>query len=177
MSFWGNKLGSAPPPAPQQRYGSDVLPRGMGSDQQSVQRAVNDYVSRLPGQQYAPNPVSTPLTGTQWQPKSAAENPQNVSDVLPIWHWQGKEGAAETQRIGACPNCHSNNYFSRSTGSQINTNTGQMVPPAPECFECGYPRQQGALAGSAAIEGPAAAARQGNAPTMAPEGTIGKLMR
>jgi hypothetical protein len=171
VSYWGKKLGTPPPPAPpQQRYSAEVLPRGMGNDTQAIQRAVNDYVSRLPGSQYAP-PSPPPVGGIQtseWRPKSAAENPQNVSDVLPIWHWGGdpRGGAGETQRIGACPHCGSNNYFSRSQGTVLNSSSGQMVPPAPECWECGYPRTQGAL-GSAHIEGPAQASRQGASPPAA----------
>lgn len=163
MSYWGKKLGAPPPPPPPQpRYAPNDLPRGMGQD---IQRAVNDYVARLPGTQYAPQ-VQQPQQ--QWQPKSAAENPKDVADVLPIWHWQGDQraGAGETAKMGACPNCGSNNYFSRSTGSVINTQSGQSAAPAPECFECGFPRQQGAL-GSAHIEGPSMAARQGQSPTPA----------
>lgn len=186
MSFWGNKLGPvAPPPAaPQPRYTPDVLPRGMGGTDQSMQRAVNDYYGRLPGQTMAPPGVVPQQFGVQpppqgWQPKSAAENPSNVADVLPIWHWQGdmRGGAGETAMLGPCPHCGSNNYFSRSSGmgNVVNTTTGQMVPPTPECFECGYPRLQGAL-GTAHIEGPAMAARQGAAPAPAP-GTIGSLTR
>ena len=168
-NYWAKKLGPppAPPPAPPQpRYGPDVLPRGMGSDPQSVQRAVNHYVSTLPGQQFSPQ-VAAPIQQPQpqWQPKSPAENPTNVADVLPIWQWQGDQrgGAGETVRTGACPACHSNNYFSRSSGSVINVNSGQSAAPAPECFDCGYPREQGGL-GSAHVEGPAMAARQGATP-------------
>lgn len=187
MSFWGNKLGPvAPPPPqqqPQQRYGSDVLPRGMGGGTNDMQRAVNDYVSRLPGQAMAPPGTLPTQFGVQqpqgWQPKSAAENPSNVSDVLPIWHWQGdpRGGAGETATLGPCPHCGSNNYFSRSSGmgNVVNTQTGAMVPPTPECFECGYPRLQGQL-GTATVTGPAHAARQGAAPAPAP-GTIGTLTR
>ena len=177
MSFWGNKLGAPAPPAqPQPRYGPDVLPRGVGGDSQSMQRAVNDYVSRLPGSTYAP-PASVGVQQQQtWQPKSAAENPTNVADVLPIWQWSGdpRGGAGETAKIGACPNCHSNNYFSRSTGSVVNTQSGQMVAPAPECFECGYPRTQGGLSGASNTTGPAMAARQGATPAP-PPGTVGTV--
>ena len=93
-NYWAKKLGPppAPPPAPPQpRYGPDVPPRGMGSDPQSVQRAVNHYVSTLPGQSLSPQvaaPIQKPQpNGSQNLP---AENPTNVADVLPIWQWQGR---------------------------------------------------------------------------------------
>jgi hypothetical protein len=171
-SFWGEKLGTAPPPPPRQVFNPNYVPRGMGSDDQSMQRAVNDYVSRLPGQQMNPQPPPpAAMQGAQWQANST--NPTHVSDVLPIWQWQGKEGAAETARIGVCPHCGSTNYFSRSSGTVINTNSGTSAAPAPECFECGYPRTQGVL-GSAHIEGPSLAARQGSSPS-APMGSIARL--
>lgn len=185
MSFWGNKLGPTappPPPAPGPQYAPGVVPSGIPTDPGAQQRAVNDYVSRLPGHQYAQQQAPAPqafVQGAQWQPKSAAENPTNVSDVLPIWHWQGNPqgGAKDSATLGNCPHCGSTNYFSRAAGGAVvNTSTGQMVAPTPECFECGYPRQQGAL-GQAHIEGPAMAARQGEKPSFAPEGSIGTLTR
>ena len=183
MGFWDKKLGpmAPPPPAPPARYAPNDVPRGMGNDAAAQQRAVNDYVSRLPGQQYQQQVAPQAFVqGAQWQPKSAAENPTNVSDVLPIWHWQGNPqgGAKDTATLGNCPHCGPSNFFSRSNGmGTLNQNTGMMVHPAPECFECGYPRnEQGLISGSAAIEGPAMAARQGTNP-MAPDGTIGKMMR
>ena len=175
-SYWAKKLGTPPPaapPQPVQRYSPEVLPRGVGGDSQSIQRAVNDYVARRPGQ-----PQQQPTPG--YQPPAQefvanTTNPTHVSDVLPIWQWQGsaKGGAGETQRVGACPECGSNNYFSRSSGAVFNINSGKQVMPAPECFECGYPRQQGAL-GQAHVEGPAMAARQGASPGM-PAGSVGAL--
>jgi hypothetical protein len=155
-------------------YGPNTLPQGMGGTDQSRQRAVNDYVSRMPGAQYQAQvqaPQAPVMQGSQWQQNTT--NPTNVADVLPIWQWQGKEGAAETARIGTCPNCHSTNYFARSSGTVINTNNGTSAAPAPECFECGYPRQQGAL-GQAHVEGPAMASRQGASPS-APMGSIARL--
>lgn len=54
--------------------------------------------------------------------------------------WQGGEGMAELKRIGMCPGCGSPNFFSREQGE------GGMIrrgpPPAPMCFECGYPLRQ-----------------------------------
>lgn len=173
MSFWGEKLGTAPPPPPRQVVNPNYVPRGMDATDQGMQRAVNDYVSRLPGQTMAPQQYQQQVPVAmqqQWQP-----NPQGdkVGDVLPIWQWQGKEGAAETAKTGNCPNCNSTNYFSRSSGSVINTQSGTQATPAPECFECGYPRQQGAL-GMAHVEGPAMASRQGATPN-APQGSIARL--
>ena len=174
MSFWGEKLGPAPPAAPRQVVNPNYVPRGMDATDQGMQRAVNDYVSRLPGQQYnqqqvAPQ-VPSAMAGSQWQPNP---NGDKVSDVLPIWQWQGNEGAQETAKIGNCPHCGSTNYFSRSTGSVINTQSGTSASPRPECFECGYPNSQGML-GSAHVEGPAMASRQGATPN-APQGSIARL--
>jgi hypothetical protein len=173
-SFWGNKLGTTAPPPPQPVINPNYLPRGMGNTDQSRQRAVNDYASRMPGQYQAPQapPPAAPLQGSQWQQNTT--DPTRVAEVLPIWQWQGKEGAAETARIGNCPSCGSTNFFSRSSGTVINTNSGTAASPAPECFECGYPRNQGIIAGTASTSDPAMAARQGAAPS-APLGSIARL--
>jgi len=174
-SFWGEKLGTAPPPPPRQVINPNYVPRGMGNDDQSMQRAVNDYVSRLPGAQMNP----------QLQPSQFQQQPQYQPDPLDpegefkyaVRSWQGREGAQETARIGACPHCGSNNYFARSTGSVINTQSGTSASPRPECFECGYPTTQGALGNNhanAGAAGPAVAARQGATPS-APMGSIARL--
>jgi hypothetical protein len=55
----------------------------------------------------------------------------------------------------------------------MNANTGQTVYPSPECMDCGYPNQQGVLAGQASASGPAQMAKQGEAP--APTGSLASL--
>jgi hypothetical protein len=105
-----------------------------------------------------------------------------MSDVVPIWNWKGnlKGGAGETEKVGSCPQCGSPRFFSRANGGTVmNSNTGQMCAPKPECMECGYPNEQGALgyqhAGAIKVVEGAVAARQGKAP--APAGTMATIVR
>lgn len=171
MSFWGEKLGSAPPPAPRQVINPNYVPRGMDPTDAGVQRAVNDYVSRMPGRQMAP-PVVQPSQFTQ-PPPGYQPDPldPDAEFKMAVRTWQGGQGRKETETYGSCPACGSNNFFSRSTD-------GNGVPlrmaPAPECWECGYPRGQGVLAGAAAQQGPAMASRQGSNPGQA-YGSSGEL--
>lgn len=165
MSFWGEKLGTTAPPAPpRQVVNPNYVPRGMDATDQGVQRAVNDYVSRLPGQQMAPH--IQPNQFPQQQQYQYQPDPLDPDGPLKlaIRTWQGGPGRQETERVGACPQCGSNNFFSRSTDQN-----GQplRMAPAPECWECGYPRGQGVLAGAAATQGPAQASRQGANPGQA----------
>lgn len=128
-----------------------------------MQRAVNDYVSRLPGQQMAP-PTMQPSQFQQQQQYQPDPLDPTGDFKMAVRSWQGGAGAQETARTGACPACGSNNFFSRSTDQN-----GQplRMAPAPECWECGYPRGQGVLAGTAAQQGPAMASRQGANPGQA----------
>ena len=50
-----------------------------------------------------------------------------------------KNGAAKHEREH-CPECGDARYFTREHRKlrKLNTNTGQMVPPAPICEACGY---------------------------------------
>lgn len=160
MSFWAKKLG---PGAGEQQRGispqrssipAHLLPQGLSRPQQP------SYAPAMP------QPPAAPYEG--WQPSA---DPHWVGEMLPIWQWQGnpRGGAAETE---LCPDCGSSNYFSRASEAKINQ-YGQRVLPAPECFNCGYPRQQLAL-GPAAVSGAAQASRQGQAPA-APPGSVGTL--
>lgn len=162
MSFWGEKLGPAPPPPAQPRYNPNYVPRGMGSDDQSMQRAVNDYVSRLPGQQM--NPQQPPAPQQQQQQYQPDPLDPTGDFKMAVRSWQGGQGRQETERTGTCPACGSNNFFSRSTDGN---GMPLRMAPAPECWECGYPRGQGVLAGAAAKQGPAMASRQGANPGQA----------
>lgn len=156
---WGKKLGGeapAPVPAP---YGPGVMPRGMGNGDHA--QVIDHY---LGGQQFRqPSYQAQPLTPEPWRQNN--NDPTKVSEVLPIWQWQGnpRGGAKETAELGSCPNCGSPRFFSRSNGNSVTTNHGVFYP-APECYDCGYPREQGILAGSAAKSGPAQAARGADAP-------------
>jgi hypothetical protein len=163
MSFWANKLGTtAPPAAPRQVINPNYVPRGMGSDTQTIQRAVNDYVSRLPGQTMAPPGTPPPL----YQQQQYQADPLDPTGdfKMAVRNWQGGQGRKETETYGGCPACGSNNFFSRST--DLN-GMPLRIAPAPECWECGYPRGQGVLAGAAAQQGPAQASRQGSNPGQA----------
>lgn len=155
MGFWEKHLGPAQPPRPTPYQG--VLPRGMGQNQD---RAVTHYMER----QGIPQPPLEPL-GEPMGPNG--EIP--AGDAMRMW--QGKEGAQETARTGNCPECGSTLYFSRSSG-KVTTAHG-VVTPAPECFECGYPRQQGTIDAVVSTDGSAPQpSRQGK---MMPVGSLESL--
>lgn len=172
MGFWDRKLGPTTPPAPASApvYAPNDLPRGMDSDHQAIQRAVNDYMSRLPGQQFQQvvpgRQQQQPLTPQQQYAQQYQPDPldPDAQFKMAVRTWQGGPGKQETARVGSCPQCGSNNFFSRSTDQN---GMPLRMPPAPECWECGYPRGQGVLAGTAATEGPRMAARQGQNPGQA----------
>jgi len=59
-----------------------------------------------------------------------------ITEAIASNRWKGGEGARETRTTGHCPNCGSNNYFSRSADKKM-TASGMMAP-APHCFACGH---------------------------------------
>jgi hypothetical protein len=71
----------------------------------------------------------------------------------------------ENAHTGNCPGCGSYRYFSRR--SEGKTTQNGFVEPRPQCFECGYPNEQGALGISAKAVGSAMPSRQGASPSMA----------
>jgi hypothetical protein len=90
------------------------------------------------------------------------------------WRGNPKGGARETQITGNCPQCNSVRYFSRA-GAGVTTSNG-VVQPRPECFDCGYPNQQGEISGAiVTVQGGARPARQDEAPP--PPGSLAHLRR
>ena len=157
-SWWAKKLGgdqpSAPPASRPSPY-ANVLPQGMGQNQdQMMQR----YMDRN-GIHMTPDPEPAFL---QVGPSEVAVPPPEEMMTLDgdphnyhrrMWGWRGdakRGGARETAITGNCPDCDSPRFFSRSGNSVINTNTGLSASPRPECFECGYPHAQGSLPVTAA---------------------------
>jgi hypothetical protein len=158
-NWWAKKLGAPSPPPPV----NPNLPTGLGFQRpQSVQH----YIDQRGG------PLASPAAPTaEWHQN--LQDPTKMSEVLPIWHWQGnpRGGAGETARTGNCPGCGSPRYFSLQTPETGKMNReGQMVYPTPECADCGYPKQQGSLAAGVRSSGAAVVARQAEAP--APVGSI-----
>lgn len=153
-SWWANKLGTAPAGPAQ----STLLPRGVG-----VQPQQPPMVPQYPGQ--APQPY--PGQQQQYYQPTAEELGYDPNVHTPagvaMRSWQGDPlgGAKETATVGSCPQCGSPRFFSRSSEKKFSQSTGTMVSPTPECFECGYPRQQGTLGIGAKTQGAAKAARQG----------------
>lgn len=164
-NWWGNKLNApaapaappvydpsyrqAPPPAP----GGYQPPQPFGAPPQQQQQY------EQPPQPYTPPDPGDPN-----------------GHLKRVWEYRGnpRGGAGDTMTLGDCPSCGSARYMSRSnTGGVMNSNTGQTVYPSPECADCGYPNQQGALAGSASATGPAMRAMQTEAP--APVGSLASL--
>lgn len=166
MSWWEKKLGGGPqpPPAPPPRPSpyQHLLPQGMGQDQD---RVVQNYLARQQGP-WAPQQPAQPQQGEvpQVGPNElAVPAPQGYMPIdgdpneyhRRMWGWTGnpRGGARETQTTGNCPSCGSPRFFSRSNAMVTNTNTGMACPPKPQCFECGYPNEQGTLSASTVVPG------------------------
>lgn len=65
-----------------------------------------------------------------------------------------------------CPSCGSFRFMSRQSPETGKiTSSGQTVYPAPECFECGYPKHQGSLGAAAKPIGGSSPSRQDAAST------------
>jgi len=144
---WGKKLGTAPAaPRP-----SNNLPRGVGVQTSQF------VVATTPGG--APQPYP----GQVGDPAELGYDPGvhiPAGEAMRSWRGDPSGGARETATLGNCPQCHSPRYFSRSQEAKMMAN-GQMAVPIPECFECGYPRQQGTLGIGAKTQGAVRGARQG----------------
>ena len=136
-SWWGNKLGT-----PTQRPQQNPVPQ---------QRSPQDYLAQHQQQQ-----VQAPQ-----QPYTPPDPGDPYGHQKGIWNWQGnlKGGLGETLSTGACPECGSNQYFSRAGSGGVTTPNG-VVYPAPECFECGYPRLQGNLGVPVSVQGQVMSSRQ-----------------
>lgn len=110
-----------------------------------------DAVPAILQQPQAPRMITDPRTGQQ-VPEGAFLNEAGqivVPSTVAIRAWQGRDAAKEQER---CPSCNSPRYFSRQQGIR------RGPPPAPECFECGYPLVQsgsgmGGLAGASSAGG------------------------
>lgn len=172
---WGKKLGGqqppAPPPAVPSPYGSGVLPRGMGLNHGEV---IDHYMSNRSVQ--APqDPYRTVVTQApqEWQPVTDG-SASKVGEVLPIWQWKGDPRGAAGERLGPCPHCGSPRYIQGTSGGKM-MKDGTMAYPKPSCFDCGYPNEQGILAGAATTTGPAMAARASEAPP--PPGSMAFIRR
>lgn len=110
--WWDRQLGRQAPP--QQRQ--EQLPMPMWSPP-------NPNVPMHPQhQQPYPQGPPTPHGEPQFQSLSEALNAG----------YAGKGAEAARKELHSCPECGSNNYFSRSTGAS------RLPPPAPTCYECGY---------------------------------------
>ncbi len=139
-NWWANKLGTAPRPAPRSpQY---------------------EPAPRTPTGFQPPAPFGSQQQQYDYQPEQ--QTPVNEKGEVEAGYamraWQGTQAA---QDGGTCPACGSFRFMSRmgpETG-KINSQ-GQMVYPSPECFECGYPKNQGSLGAAAKPIGGAAPARQ-----------------
>jgi hypothetical protein len=160
-SFWDKKLGpQTSPPAPRPaRYDANMMPRGIGQDQD---RVVQDYLSR---QQ---------LLNSQQQPQQeqyAQENgeplPEGTVDAgSAIRSWKGDKlrGAAGEGNL-SCPSCGGPRYVTPTNAGRIGIG-GQTVYPAPRCHDCGYSAssrtvEQGSIGIGAQSSGPPSSSRQG----------------
>jgi ribosomal protein L37E len=150
MGWWDNKLGGRPAGPVQ----SPLLPRGVG-----VQAPPPVYPGTQPYQQVQPYQQPYQPTAEELGYDPATEIPAGVA--MRTWKGDPSGGAKETATLGSCPQCGSPRYFSRSSEAKYSMSVGAMVSPTPECFECGYPRQQGTLGVGAKTQGSAKAARQG----------------
>jgi hypothetical protein len=144
MSWWEKKLGpaqNAPRPSP-------LLPQGIGA---TVAPA------------YPPQPVYVPQGGAQPSAEELGYDPNTqIPAGAAIRNWRGDPmgGAKDSAVLGNCPACGSPRYLSRSSEAKMMAN-GTMANPMPECFECGYPRQQGSLGVGVRSMGAAKPSRQG----------------
>lgn len=167
-NWWAEKLNNGRPAVPQQQpvYPSPQHPAG----------PIAGGFPAPPGQQPPQQPPAPP---EEAPPPPGAEN-----SALPgWWNWRGNRKGAAAESTN-CPSCGSPRYFTQRSGGVLNTQTGLMAYPKPECMECGYPNEQGSSGmsdaqiqqGTAVIaHGPARLARQDEAAP--PPGSIGHLRR
>ena len=157
MGWWDQKLQI--PPGQRQAY---APPSPQYQPQQGYQQPAQ--------QQPPPAPAEDPA---QYEPPTPGDpHGYHTGTAKKMWAWKGNPqgGARETEVTGNCPSCGSPRFFSRS-GAGVTTRNG-VVQPSPECFECGYPRQQGDYGAPSAVAS-AGAARQKEAPP--PPGSLASL--
>lgn len=158
-NWWAGKVGSAS----RSGVANPNYPTGVGLDRQT---AVHHYAQQIgsPLAQPEPDGAIPGAYGETIFDRAAQAGIRSQGDPM--------GGARETAQTGNCPGCGSTRYFSRqSAATGVMTSSG-TVYPAPECLDCGYPRQQGALGVSAPSTGPLLPARQGAAP---PPGSLDAL--
>lgn len=90
--------------------------------QQYAQPQPQPQISYVPQQQYGQLPNQQP------PPPPPHVTMENLFDAMKFW----KGGPAAKTDPDPCPNCGSNQFFSRSTGSR------RGPPPAPHCYNCGF---------------------------------------
>lgn len=162
-SFWAKKLGTAAPAAPRQAPYQGQLPRGMGQDHDQTVQHYMDRRQVVSEPQFTGRPQEQAYDGQQGPPVD--ENGM-VYYLDAVKAYKGtRQLREENAKTGDCPNCGSYRYFSRA--SEGKTTQNGFVPPRAQCFECGYPNEQGALGISAKAVGSALPSRQGAAPSMA----------
>jgi hypothetical protein len=150
-NWWADKLGGAPArPAPTVNNPAPRIPTG-------------GFQPPVPfGAQFAPQ-GNLPPAPEPVDPGPTINEHGEISVTENIGRWKGsREGLKET---ATCPSCGSIRYFSRQSAQTGKVSaSGQTVYPAPECFECGYPREQGSLGAVAKVVGGGNASRQGAMP-------------
>lgn len=88
-------------------------------------------------QQYQPQQYQPYAPQPQYQPPPQYEQPQqrppvtiaNLWDAMQVWN---KGGQAHKIDREPCPQCGSNQFYSRTSGAR------RGPPPAPHCYNCGY---------------------------------------
>lgn len=136
-NWWGNKLGTPAPPR-QGNYPPSAAPRGF----------------------QPPPPVGAPQE-QRYQESPPEDNGLKPGEMTAGQAMREWKGTAAAQNTGNCPHCNSPRYFERRTGG-VTTSNG-VVYPKGECFECGYPNEQGQLGSDVSqVIGGASSARQGD---------------
>lgn len=80
------------------------------------------------------SPVYTPPPVQQQQPQPPADPNAKITALDAVRRFRGKASVNERER---CPECGSNNYFTRK-GQSMTTEHG-VATPKPHCLDCGYP--------------------------------------
>lgn len=103
----------------QQQAPYQVQPQAYAQPQPQI-----SYVPQQPQQQQLPVTQQVPH-----QPEAPQHvTMDNLFDAMKFW----RGGPAAKTDPDPCPNCGSNQFFSRSTGSR------RGPPPAPHCYNCGF---------------------------------------
>jgi len=157
-AYYAQPVPGAPPHAPfgfDQATGRPIAPYGY--DQQGNVMLQPPY--QPPPQQYAPPPTQAYAPNglpAAYPPQSAPpgwmpdgrggwmpDGPTVLDDQGHVHYWDAAmhfKGSEGVQAVGTCPKC-GGPLVPRNEGGQnrvLNTNTGVMADPAPECATCGY---------------------------------------